>query len=250
MHGRFCWYELMADDVDSAAAFYGRLMGWRVAPAPGAEKPYLLFSTDDGPVAGLMERPEECRRPGPSAAWTGYVAVDEADDATARAESLGAVVRFPVTPIPGVGRFSVVSDPQGAALALFQPADASHGPPPGAVAWHELWAGNAAGVFGFYHGLFGWTEAETMDMGEMGAYRLFAIDGVAVGGMFDKPAAVPHPFWLFYFAVDDIDAAGVQVQAGGGHVVNGPMEVPGGGWILHCADPQGAMFALHGMRPA
>jgi predicted enzyme related to lactoylglutathione lyase len=245
---RFCWYELMCDDLDAAKAFYGAVLGWEARPAPNSPKPYVLFGPEDAPVAGLMERPEDCRRPGPASAWTGYVAVDDVDASAARAERLGAALRFPVTPIPGVGRFAVISDPQGAALTLFQPDDPAHGPAGGTVAWHELWAEDADAVMGFYEQLFGWERADTMDMGEMGTYRLFAVDGDAVGAMFDKPPAVPHPFWLFYFVVDDLDAAAARVQGAGGAVVNGPMEVPGGAWIIHCADPQGAMFALLGGR--
>ena len=45
--------------------------------------------------------------------------------------------------------------------------------------------------------------------------------------------------WLIYFKVDGADAAAARVKANGGAVVNGPMEVPGGDWILQCTDPQG-----------
>jgi predicted enzyme related to lactoylglutathione lyase len=51
-------------------------------------------------------------------------------------------------------------------------------------------------------------------------------------------------FWLYYFNVPAIDAALARVSAGGGKVLNGPMEVPGGSWVAQCMDPQGAMFAL------
>ena len=46
----------------------------------------------------------------------------------------------------------------------------------------------------------------------------------------------------------DIDVATDKVRSGGGTVLNGPMEVPGGAWIIQATDPQGAMFALVGMR--
>lgn len=59
-----------------------------------------------------------------------------------------------------------------------------------------------------------------------------------------KPANVPTPAWLFYFNVAAIDAAAERVRSGGGQIINGPMEVPGGSWIVQCLDPQGAMFAL------
>ena len=83
-----------------------------------------------------------------------------------------------------------------------------------------------------------------MDMGEMGTYQVFAIDGQQAGGMMNKPPQVPVPAWTFYFTVDDINAATERVKADGGTVLLGPMEVPGGSWMIQGQDPQGAMFAL------
>jgi len=75
--------------------------------------------------------------------------------------------------------------------------------------------------------------------------------GVSTG--FEGPAraaradkAVPAPFWLYYFNVDDIEAAAARVKDQGGQVLNGPHQVPGGSWTVHCSDPQGATFALVG----
>jgi uncharacterized protein len=58
----------------------------------------------------------------------------------------------------------------------------------------------------------------------------------------------PRPAWLVYFRVDGIKSAAERVVAAGGKVINGPMEVPGGGWILNGLDPEGAMFALTGTQ--
>ena len=151
--------------------------------------------------------------------------------------------------IPGVGRFAVVADPQGAAFILFRPApemDRQPRPPGtmGHAGWHELHAADWQGAFAFYAGQFGWTKDEAVDMGPMGTYQLFAAGNVAIGGMMTKAEAVPAPFWLFYFNVPDIDAAAARVAAGGGHVLHGPMEVPGGSRVIQCRDPQGATFAL------
>ena len=70
------------------------------------------------------------------------------------------------------------------------------------------------------------------------------------GGAFDSPTAkqMQMPFWLYYFNVEDIDAASGRVAAGGGKITNGPMQVPGGNWIIQCQDPQGAHFALVGPK--
>jgi hypothetical protein len=68
-----------------------------------------------------------------------------------------------------------------------------------------------------------------------------------VGGMYTKPPMVPMPYWLYYFNVQDIDAAAERVTDGGGRILEGPLEY-GAAWAARCMDPQGAMFALIGMR--
>jgi len=60
--------------------------------------------------------------------------------------------------------------------------------------------------------------------------------------------ATMPPFWLYYFNVGDIDAAAKRVTAGGGRILGDPLELPGGSWVIQCADPQGAAFALEGKR--
>jgi predicted enzyme related to lactoylglutathione lyase len=65
--------------------------------------------------------------------------------------------------------------------------------------------------------------------------------------MMNKPpqmAQVP-PAWNMYFCVADVHAAADRAKANGGQVMNGPMEVPGGDWIVNCMDPQGAAFSMH-----
>jgi predicted enzyme related to lactoylglutathione lyase len=60
---------------------------------------------------------------------------------------------------------------------------------------------------------------------------------------------VPVPVWGFYFNVDSINAAIERIKSGGGTVVNGPHQVPGGQWIVQGVDPQGANFALVSFTP-
>ena len=115
----------------------------------------------------------------------------------------------------------------------------------GGVGWHELLAADWETAWAFYSEIFGWQKAET-DNGAMGTYQLFSASGQTIGGMFTKPPTVPAPFWLYYFNVGDIYAAAKRVEAGSGQILNGPIEVPGGNWMIQCMDPQGAIFALLG----
>jgi predicted enzyme related to lactoylglutathione lyase len=109
---------------------------------------------------------------------------------------------------------------------------------------------DAAAAMKFYSDVFGWQPSETMDMGEMGKYRMFNRPHGMIGGMMDKPAAMAQipPHWIIYFRVPDINAAIERVKANGGKIVNGPMEVPGGDWIVNAMDPQGAAFSLHAKK--
>jgi hypothetical protein len=114
---------------------------------------------------------------------------------------------------------------------------------PGCVGWHELLAADWEKAIAFYGELFGWQKAES-HLDAMGTYQAFSAGGITIGGMFTKPATLPLPFWLYYFNIDDVQAAAKRVEAGGGQILYGPTAVPGGAWIVHCADPQGAVFAL------
>ena len=99
----------------------------------------------------------------------------------------------------------------------------------------------------FYSKLFGWTKVSDMDMGPMGVYRIFDEGDhkeMGDGGMMTKAPHIPVSCWNFYFNVDSIGAAVQRVTAGGGKVLHGPAQVPGGSWIIQGQDPQGAMFSL------
>lgn len=123
----FAWDELMSTDPDAAAKFYSTVFGWKpnAMPMPGGMT-YTLFErpgvkNDKGePVAagGMMKSP-----PGvPYSFWLPYVAVDKCDALCERATRLGGKVMVPPQDIPDVGRFACWSDPQGASIAVLQPA--------------------------------------------------------------------------------------------------------------------------------
>lgn len=254
-HGRFIWYELMTPDTAGAKAFYVQLLGWDLEEMTGGDMAYTLAGPGGG-VAGIMELPADLKAAGVPPNWTGYVDVDEVDAAVEKARQLGGSVQAPPMDIPNIGRFAVIADPGGAVISIMTPAPMDTTPSmptpgsPGTAGWRELYAADLESAFAFYSQLFGWRKDEDVDMGPMGVYRLFANQDGQVGGMMTKPAEVPVPAWLYYFVVDDIDAGAARVKAGGGQVLNGPMEVPGGDWIVQAADPQGAMFALMGKKAA
>ncbi|HLH87144.1 MAG TPA: VOC family protein [Xanthobacteraceae bacterium] len=251
-YGSFVWYELMTSDPKAAEAFYRDVVGWEAQAAPmgvpGME--YTLLMAGPTRVAGLMAIPAEAAAMGARPGWIGYVGVESVDAAAAKVRDLGGAIYKEPTDIPGVGRFAVVADPQGATFAMFKwQAPASDMPPAapdavGHVGWHELFAGDLEPAFDFYATMFGWTKADAIPMGEMGVYQLFAHDGVPIGGMMTKPAQAPKPYWNYYFNVDSVAAAIERVKRHGADIIVAPMQVPGGSWIMQGRDPQQALFAL------
>jgi hypothetical protein len=247
--GRFGWDELLTTDMPSAAAFYADIVGWAVKDVSSPDLAYTLLTAGDAPVVGLMNLPEEGVRMGAMPRWLGYVAVDDMDATAARIRRLGGAILVSPTD-SNIGRIAVVADPQGAIFALVtgltyggsQPGGSDK---PGRVGWHELLAEDRSKVFPFYGELLGWQQASA-EAGPASVYELFSAAGQTIGGMLTKLPSEPHACWLHYFNVDDIGAAAGQVHAGGGRVLQAPIELPDGCWIVRCVDPQGALFALQG----
>jgi len=249
---RFVWYELMTSDAAAAAKFYATVVGWKAEDSglPGMD--YTLMKVGEAQVAGMMGTPPELQAINAPSTWSGYIAVDDVDATQARVLQLGGKLLRPADDIPEVGRFAVVADPQGGAFMLFKPqrSDPPPMPPaeaPGTTGWHELRAMDGPAVWSFYATLFGWTKGEGLPMGPLGVYQLFEIDGVPSGAIMTKEPDQPAPGWRYYFRVDAIDAAAERVRRLGGAVTMGPHQVPGGNWVLHGRDPQGAVFALMSM---
>jgi hypothetical protein len=249
--GGFVWYELMTTDMAAAETFYTSVVGWGVQDASAPDLAYTLFTAGGASISGLMDLPAQARKMGATPRWLGYVGVNDVDITADRIKRLGGAVYVPPTDT-NIGRISVVADPQTATLALVtslklaqrHPAELDQA---GHVGWHELLAADWEKAFAFYGELFGWQNAGA-ETGPANTYQLFSAQGQTIGGIFTKRAIEPVPYWLYYFNIGDIDAAAERVKTAGGRVFEGPIEVPGGGWIVRCIDPQGAIFALQGER--
>jgi hypothetical protein len=248
--GKFVWYELMTTDAEAAKGFYTDLVGWSTTPFEGSPIPYTMWMKGESAIGGLMDLPDEARQAGAPPHWLGYVAVPDVDATATRAKELGGRVVHGPADIPDVGRFAILADPQGAVLAAFRGAQEmareESDPEPGDVSWHELATTDHEAALDYYSELFGWEKQEGMDMGEMGIYQMYGLPGKMLGGMYNKTAEMPGPpAWLYYVATGNVDGAAKKIENKGGKILNGPMDVPGGGRIVMALDPQGAAFALH-----
>jgi len=181
--------------------------------------------------------------------WLGYVAVDDVNDLCAKIKAAGGRVFKEPTDVPGMLRFAVVADPYLATFMIMKgsakppdemPAPARPVPSAGANCMRARSTARGRFIPAYLVGrrAIRWIWALTTNI------SCFKIDGVQSGGMMTKMAKTPAPFWLYYFNVPKLDPCVEAIKANDAQIVNGPMQVPGGQWIVHAVDPQGAMFAL------
>jgi uncharacterized protein len=117
MANPFVHVELNTTDLSAAKSFYGGLFGWTLSDVPaGPGQSYTMISVGEGTGGGMMKHPV----PGAPSAWLAYVGVDDIKEATEKARSLGAQVMREPMEVMGAGWLSIIIDPTGAALGLWQ----------------------------------------------------------------------------------------------------------------------------------
>ena len=257
--GDFIWYELLTSDIAGAKRFYDAVVGWNIQDKSDFPNDYRMIGRSDGKFAGgAMQLSEESKEHGARPCWLGYILVPDVDASVASISAEGGQVHMPAFDIPGVGRVAMVTDPQGAPFYIMKPQPPEGDPdaksdvfsPTEAqrVRWNELSTTDQDGAIDFYKRQFGWNQEGAMPMGEMGDYRFIQANGVNIGAIMRKPPQRPVSAWSYYIGVDDIDRAIQAITEGGGQVLNGPNEIPGGEFALNAMDPQGAAFGIVGPR--
>lgn len=116
--GSFCWNELMTTDTAKAGDFYSNVFGWTKNVMNFGPMEYTMFINGDRPNGGMFEITPDMG-PIPSN-WLVYFAVDDCDAKVQKATELGAAVVKGAEDIPSIGRFAILTDPQGAAFAIIK----------------------------------------------------------------------------------------------------------------------------------
>jgi predicted enzyme related to lactoylglutathione lyase len=244
--GTFSWTDLNTTDQDAAKTFYTALFGWTYDDSPIGDGIYYSMALVDGkPVGAISPQPQQQRDAGVPPVWNSYITVESADDSLTRAKELGATVHADAFDVMEAGRMGVIQDPQGAYFEVWEPKQhigARLVNAPGALAWNELGTPEIETAAKFYGDLFGWTT--TPMEGDMPYLVIKTAADHSNGGI--RPPMPPEapPFWLVYFATDDLDATLAKVTEHGGNALMGNTDIG----IAHIAivqDPQGAVFALY-----
>ncbi len=117
MGNPFVHVELNTTDVAKAKSFYSQLFDWKLEDVPMPDGSYTLIDVSKGTGGGMMKHPIA----GAPSTWLAYVLVDDIRAATQKAKALGATIKKDVTEVMGMGWLSIIADPTGATLGLWQP---------------------------------------------------------------------------------------------------------------------------------
>lgn len=241
-HGQFCWVDLMAEDMGGAKEFYGELFGWRCEDQDTQGGPaYGIFTLGGKQVAGLGQCDESQGMP---PVWNSYINVDDCQAVTGKVESLGGKVIMPVMQVMDVGWTSLLQDPTGGMVALWQKnrhIGAQLTGDVGSFCWNELATRDVEKAREFYGKLLGWEFAD--NPGTPTQYYIIKNQGADNGGlmqMSEQWGDMP-PCWSVYFTVADAEAAVETVKRKGGQVVVPPFDIPVGRMAV-VADADGAVF--------
>lgn len=242
--GSFCWMELATSNQQSAKQFYSSLFGWNPNDQPiGPDAFYTMLEVGGKSVGALYGMDKDQLARGIPPHWNAYIAVENVDEATKKAASLGARVAMEPFDVMDVGRMSIIFDPPGAQLCLWQPKQhqgAQLVDDPGAFCWYELNTNDPERAKEFYTKLFGW------EAGGNEQYVEWKRDGKSFGGMMKIKAEwgnVP-PHWLSYVHVPNVEEYAAKAKSLGANVVVPPMDIPNTGKFAIFNDPQGAGLAI------
>jgi predicted enzyme related to lactoylglutathione lyase len=235
------WVELSTTDADDSYAFYSELFGWTATEGAEDFGGYRTWLDDGQGVGGLNPM-------GQQAAWTTYVATDDADASAEKVGANGGTVIAPPMDVGSLGRMAVFTDPAGAVFGVWQAGEmkgADKVNEPVSCCWNELHTGDREAAKAFYGAVFGW-RAQDEEMGES-TYTVFHVGERPIGG---AGGEAEQPYWLVWFSVADADAAVAKAQELGGTAQWGPEDVPTVGRLAILRDPQGAVFGvLQGEQP-
>lgn len=243
--GMFVWHDLLTDDETSVRSFYGALFDWEFEKQTSDDKRYVTIMREGVPIGGIVEI-DPVKEGTEYSQWMSYLSVPDVDEAAELVQSRGGKLIREPWDLPGRGRVAIVSDPQGALIALLR--SDSGDPAPGESDdhdwfWIELFADDPAEAITFYRRLVGYThDTVTADVGA--GYDLLRFNAAPRAGVIKNPWPQVRPNWLPYIRVKDPAETANRARKLGGSVILTPDESIRKGTVAIIADPSGAAFAV------
>ncbi len=243
--GKFVWYDLFTNDLQSTSRFYEELFGWSFSDTASKEKLVKTIALNGVPIANAIHI-DSVKGKMNESRWLSYMSVEDVDRALTVSKKNNGTIYMQPKDLPNRGRVAMVKDPEGAIFAIVTTSD---GDPPdqGLIQNHwmgsELWSTNPDAELTFYHLLVGY-EQRLVNVGAGRKYRFLIKNGQTRAGIVKIPWDDVKPNWLPYVAVEDVMAIVAKAKESGGKVLVEPDKAIREGRVAIISDPSGAVFAV------
>ncbi len=249
-HGRFCWVDYLAHDLEAASRWYCELLGWDAEPRdlPGGS-PHVVFRYHGKSVAGMSQMSDGLRSFGVTPMWIGFVSVGDIEATAAGVVEAGGTVTVPPMTVGDAGSLAVFADPDGAYFAGWKAGrhrGAERFDSAGAYGWNEYVTRNLPRARTFYEKVFGWSYREFPH--EDFDFTLICPEGDHCMTKLETQPAGIDPRWVNYVTVGYGGRGGDVVKAkvrrmGGTNIILAPEKT---GERIIVRDPYGGTFGLSG----
>jgi predicted enzyme related to lactoylglutathione lyase len=224
------------------------LFGWKAEEPSSEFGGYFMFTRDGVPIAGGMGDMGDLKA---NNAWQIYLAAGDIAKTVEAAGAAGAQVVSPPMEVADLGIQSVLVDPTGAGVGVWQPGTFPGFTvigEPGAPSWFELQTHAYDDAVGFYRSVFGWDTNVMSDTAELRYTTMRGPSGQPdQAGIMDASHFAPDgttSAWSVYWMTDDVDASVSKVRVLGGSVLQEPQDTPYGR-LAAVTDSTGSEFKLH-----
>jgi predicted enzyme related to lactoylglutathione lyase len=242
-NGKLVWVDLVTTDPQKAVDFYSTVFYWQ--PQYFTDKNYIELIHNGHVISSVVRYDDEEAEEG-DARWLVSISVPDVDAAAQNAVESGGAILEAATDLPDRGRYSVISDSQGAILMLLR---ATGGDPVGGTqllnewAWAELWTNDTEAAVDFYHALAGYDAVRVPDAN--GAERiLLGTDGKVRATVVALPWDDVEPNWLPYIPVASVTDTLHRIVAAGGTVLEKTGGSDEAAAVAIVMGPTGGVFAI------
>lgn len=242
-NGKLVWVDLITTDPQKAVQFYSTVFGWQAQYF--SDEKYIEMNRDGRLICSVVLLEDEEAQASDSR-WLVSISVDDVDDATQRAVDNGGSVLESPTDLPDRGRYSVISDSQGAVLMLLR---ATGGDPVDDLilvdewAWAELWTNDTDEAESFYKSLAGYDSLRLPDASG-GERILLGSDGKARATIVSLPWDDVEPNWIPYIPVSNVADTLQRIDDAGGALLVKSDDSDGSPEVAIVVGPTGGVFAI------
>jgi predicted enzyme related to lactoylglutathione lyase len=247
--GKFVWYDLFTQDLQSTSTFYQELFGWTFTDTASSNTRVKTIKRDGVPIANAVEI-DPLKKNSNESVWLGYISVPDVDKAAELVKLHNGTLYEKPKDLPNRGRIAIVIDGEGAIFGLVHSPE---GDPPdsddirNSFIGSELWTTDLNRAITFYGALAGY-ELNIVDVGQDGKYHFLQCDNIPRAGVVKIPWDDVKPNWIPYIAVKDITETIDKAEALGGRVLIKPPKEIRDNPLAIIADPAGAVFGIQQIR--